>query len=878
MPAPLTDLYVVPHTHWDREWYHTAERFRQRLVALIDELIDDPPAAGECFLLDGQAILLDDYLAVRPERTAELGTLLHQRRLEAGPWYVLADELIPGGEALVRNLRLGIAAVRRLRGTPPSVLYCPDSFGHPAVLPDIAAGFGVQAIVLWRGLGGDRSPAHDVVRWRGAAGNSALVCHLPPDGYEFGSALPVDSADAAVRWQHMAAVLSPRSATGLALVLNGADHHARQHQHQSALSALAVAAWPVRVHTCSLDDAVRAIAKAAEHAPLSEVSGELRDSYGYAWTLQGTLGTRAAQKRRNAIAERLLVHDVEPWMAMAGASGGGSCALLDAAWRTLLQAHPHDTLCGTSLDAVASAFDARVAAAEVQGHGLRDDALLALIGHDLDAARAQPSSWDAAVVLRNAAARRRGGVVNLMLSATLAHVAVGPASASRQVIRRRRPRWNVDGIVLQVLSQGERVALTESARAYPDADLVAEAHALGWVEPMEGFTVVSRRQAGRTRMPVPNTVQCGATWLDNGLIRIDVDAEGIVSVTDHVLARRIDNIVSLERRLEAGDLYTSAPRQRIEIGAARRMRLVHRGPLRGELAIAFARGGNRRGVGGSCRMSLQLDAGSRAVRVLVRGENRATDHRLRLRVDTRLVGSTTLADAAFLPVVRAPLVVGVVDELMEHVVPTAPLHRWVARFAPDAGVVLVSDGLAEYESRPDGSLLVTLLRAVGQLSRADMPERPGHAGWPAATPAAQCFGSYAARFALRMFAADSPTVRDEIEHFAEDELVPLEGVTLRSNLLAPRTRGGVALDGAGLSFSALMPAARTGWIVLRCVNLRATAVRGTWRLAAGMLEAARARLDETVIEPLDVTEGSVNFTAAPHEIVTVLVRLRPVSS
>ena len=874
MPAPLTDLYVVPHTHWDREWYHTAERFRQRLVALIDELIDDPPAAGECFLLDGQAIILDDYLAVRPERTAELGTLLHQRRLEAGPWYVLADQLIPGGEALVRNLRLGIAAVRRLRGTPPSVLYCPDSFGHPAVLPDIAAGFGVQAIVLWRGLGGDRAPAADVVRWRGAAGNSALVYHLPPDGYEFGSALPIESADAAVRWRHIAAVLAPRAATGMALLMNGADHHARQGQHHSALRALAVAASPVRVHASSLDDAVRAIADAAEHAPLAEVSGELRDSYGYAWTLQGTLGTRAAQKRRNAIAERLLVRDVEPWMAMTGAIGGGSRALLDAAWKTLLQAHPHDTLCGTSLDAVATAFDARVAAAEVQGRGLRDDALLRLLGHDLDAARAQRSSWDAAVVLRNAAARRRGGVVNLSLSATLAHVAVGPASASRQGTRRRRPPWGVEGIPLQVLSHGEKVALTESARAYPDADLVAEAHAVGWVEPMDGFTVASRRQAGRTRTHVPNSVECGATWLDNGLVRVDVDTAGIVSVTDHVLARKIEDIVSLERQHEAGDLYTPAPRQRIEVGAARRVRLVHRGPLRGELAMSFPGGSNHRGVGGSCRISLQLDAGSRAVRVLVRGENRCSDHRLRLRVDTRLAGSTTLADAAFLPVARAPLVVSSADELMEHVVPTAPLHRWVARFASDAGVALASDGLAEYESRPDGSLLVTLLRAVGQLSRADMPERPGHAGWPAATPAAQCMGPYSARFALRILTADSPDVRDEIEHFAEDELVPLEGVTLRSNLLAPRVRGGLSLEGAGLSFSSAMPGAREGWIVLRCVNLRETAVHGTWRLACDVLEAARARLDETLLGQLEVSARAVVFTAAPHEIVTVLVRVR----
>src|SRR5512144_156989 len=111
--TPL-DVHVVSHTHWDREWYHPAGRFRQRLVALIDELLDDPPPPGESFLLDGQAIVLDDYLAVRPERRDALAALLAGRRLEAGPWYVLADELIPSAEALARNLLAGRRALRAL--------------------------------------------------------------------------------------------------------------------------------------------------------------------------------------------------------------------------------------------------------------------------------------------------------------------------------------------------------------------------------------------------------------------------------------------------------------------------------------------------------------------------------------------------------------------------------------------------------------------------------------------------------------------------------------------------------------------------------------------------------------------------------------------
>ena len=193
------EVYVVGHTHWDREWYQTAERFRQRLVPLVDELLDDPPTGDSSFLLDGQAVLLQDYLEVRPDRAGELSSLIRDGRLEAGPWYVLADELIPSGEALVRNLLAGREAVRRLRGEPPPVLYCPDSFGHPAILPDLARGFGCDLIVLWRGYGGARWPSGDTVHWRAPSGEQVLVHHLPPDGYEFGSSLPADHAAARER-------------------------------------------------------------------------------------------------------------------------------------------------------------------------------------------------------------------------------------------------------------------------------------------------------------------------------------------------------------------------------------------------------------------------------------------------------------------------------------------------------------------------------------------------------------------------------------------------------------------------------------------------------------------------------------------------------
>src|SRR5260370_13765724 len=145
-------FHLIAHTHWDREWYLPRASFHARLIAVLDDLLArlqaDP--GYRSFLLDGQTVLLEDYLRARADRDAELHALVRSGRLQVGPWYVLADELIPSGESLIRNLLLGAADAERL-GARLDVLYSPDAFGHPAVLPTLAGEFGLKYGVLWRG-------------------------------------------------------------------------------------------------------------------------------------------------------------------------------------------------------------------------------------------------------------------------------------------------------------------------------------------------------------------------------------------------------------------------------------------------------------------------------------------------------------------------------------------------------------------------------------------------------------------------------------------------------------------------------------------------------------------------------------------------------
>ena len=132
-----TVVHLVPHTHWDREWYEPFQTFRMRLVELVDQLLERMERDSRMrFTVDGQAATIDDYLEVRPEAEPLIRRLIAERRLAIGPWQILMDEFLVSGETIVRNLEFGWARAENLGGAMP-VGYVPDMFGHIAQMLQI---------------------------------------------------------------------------------------------------------------------------------------------------------------------------------------------------------------------------------------------------------------------------------------------------------------------------------------------------------------------------------------------------------------------------------------------------------------------------------------------------------------------------------------------------------------------------------------------------------------------------------------------------------------------------------------------------------------------------------------------------------------------
>ncbi len=348
-------LVVVPHTHWDREWYRTHEEFRLRLVRLLDRLL--PLLEGDPsfrhFSLDGQTVVVEDYLEVRPEARERLGKLVRDGRLVVGPWYVLPDEWLVSGEALIRNLRLGLREAAALGGSNP-VGYVPDQFGHVGQLPQILRGFGLEGAVLWRGVGKEVS---ETTFWWEAPDGSRLFTVYMPLGYGNAALLPLEPEALAARLAREIEALGPFSRIPTLLLMNGSDHLEPQAGLPAVLETAAARLGVSAEIGTVLGFLRRARAEARPGIPLHR--GELRSGLR-APLLPGCASARMPQKQRDFRNERLLVRYLEPlsvWLAALG--GEADPGLLDFAWRIALQNHPHDSICGCSVDRVHAQMETR---------------------------------------------------------------------------------------------------------------------------------------------------------------------------------------------------------------------------------------------------------------------------------------------------------------------------------------------------------------------------------------------------------------------------------------------------------------------------------------------------------------------------------------
>jgi hypothetical protein len=829
---------------------------------MVDELVDllkrEPRIPG--FLLDGQTVLLEDYLRVRPDQEPVIRELVGNGSIETGPWYVLADEQIPAGESLIRNLLLGKADTDRW-GRRLDVLYSPDAFGHPPILPMLAREFGIPCGVAWRGI--DPPVPSDLLLWNGAGDASLMLYHLPPDGYEVGSGLPSHPEQLKESWPALRDVLLGRSRSAQVAVFIGADHHHARRDLVELRRVLAELEPGNEVRLSRLQDFMDAVRSASG---LPAIEGEQR-SYGYTWTLQDVHSTRAPLKRRNSRLELWLSRYAEPLAALASRTGGrDQRPLLTHAWRTLVQCHFHDSLCGSASDQVASDVESRFDRVEGAVREVVRGSLDHLVGHDPDVARDRADQRKPALVLWNPAARRRGGLVFAETTWFRRDVLVGPPG-------NRKPNQgggfqsfalslNGDTIPVQVLEVARAEERLDARHHYPDQDEVDLVRIAFHAPETAGLGTATLQLLERKGPEARRGVYAWGSRLGNDFLELEVDGDGALLVRDLRTGQEFTRLLTLEDQADRGDCYTFCPNGKVVgLGGPVDTRILAQGPLVAALEVS------RPGI----RLLLVLAAGDPVLRCTLEIDNQATDHRLRARIPTGAPGVPALAGAQFGTIERD--VARDHDEAHPKETPaaTAPAHRFVA-VQGGRGLALLCPGFFEYQLDPNGDLVFTLLRSVGMLSRGDLTTRPGHAGWPVATPLAQCLGIHRIDFALAPL-----TRRDDatsLYRMWEDCFLPLRATWYRDWLPHPAgPTPTLEISGEGLVLSTVKPAEHGDGVVVRCFNVSDREVKAVMRPSWRVARAYRARADESRLENLALVDQgrAISFAASPGSVVTVLL-------
>lgn len=823
-------VYIISHSHWDREWYMAYEQHHMRLIELIDDLLElfevDP--SFNSFHLDGQTIILDDYLQVRPEKRQAIQQAINEGKLRIGPFYILQDDFLISSESNVRNMLIGMEESRKW-GTPVMLGYFPDTFGNMGQTPQLMKQAGISAAAFGRGvkpIGFDNqvleaenySSQYSEMWWKGPD-QTAIFGLLFANWYSNGNEIPVEKEAALAFWKQKLADAEQYASTNHLLMMNGVDHQPVQKDISKAIH-LANELFPDYefIHS-NFTDYLEAVQKDVPE-DLGSVEGELTSQETDGWyTLANTASARVYLKQWNTKVQRQLENITEPLATMAyEVSGNYPHDQLDYAWKTLMQNHPHDSICGCSVDSVHREMIPRFEKADEVGKYLAQDSLEQLTAA-IDTTGFPKDSFPFVIV--NTAGMGKTGEAEITIELERKRFAEGiPEQLYQELENLPKRKYHVE---------------TKSGATIP-AILSEETVQFGYDLPKDRFRVPYMARMIKVTLPLENMpafswetfalvegeakaeeketmIHQSGRIIENGPLHLTIEKNGTITMEDRKNKRKLNNLHIFEDIGDIGNEYifkqpfcdqpilssnkensevkvlVDTPEiakisilQEMEIPVSADERLEKEQQMVVEFRYRKAeRSKEKRILQIKTIMTIRKD--SKKIDFETTLDNQMKDHRLRVLFPTKLHVEHHEADSIF-EVVKRP---NHVSKSWEN--PTNPQHQqaFVNIHDEEYGVTVGNFGLNEYEVTEDGQIAVTLLRSVGELG--DWGYFP--------TPEAQCLGEHRFNYSIELhgpeekfstylhaYAAQIPFSTQQIKHHEGTLISKQQYLTIKSETFA----------------------------------------------------------------------------------------------
>ncbi|REE77702.1 mannosylglycerate hydrolase [Paenibacillus taihuensis] len=876
-------VHVVPHTHWDREWYLSYQNFRIRLVRLMDRLqylLENKNYPS--FHFDGQTIILEDYLEIKPANKEILKKLITEEKIDVGPWYVMPDEFLVSGESIIRNLEMGLSMADEF-GRGVKLGYLPDIFGHISQMPQLLQGFGIDNIVFWRGIDGGAEGTEQKSSefiWQGADGSKLLANHLPIHaGYSNALSLPSAKEEMLERIKTELDKLTVRNTTKHLLLMNGTDHTMPEENLVEMVEWMNEHFEGFTFIHSTVDQYVQAVKGEAHREELQSLQGELR-STNYSplghhnFVLANVMSTRMYLKMQNERAQVMLERWAEPLSVWSSRIGGVDYPyeLLRQSWKYLLQNHPHDSICGCSIDEVHDQNETRFEWSSEISTQLAYEAM-----HGISAQINTEGLDESAVPIH---------VFHTGLQDGEGMVEADILFPDGEEIRNLELR-GIDGALIpsQVLESRKRAVAKHAYDHHPLIPYWQAAKVRFYMPyvPAQGYTTILARPTRRSKV-WDNSLITRPRTMENEWIKVDIRSDGTFDLTDKHSGRVYPGQHTLEDGGDRGDGYVYSPPLYDEVfvggGEECAISVIADTPdfaiirISRSMLLPLSLTGDRNArTKEKNRVSVETEVTllrhTRRVEIRTTVVNSVKDHRLRVLFPTNVQTDQSRAGSQFDVVKRKVFVQQPNDEVWVEDAPTTyPMHGFVDVSENGKGFALLSGDLTEYEICSDSArtLALTLLRSVGHLGSPDPLKINAGAGPALETPGSQCLRSMTYNYAIVIHEgiSDSELVRQADAYRAG--LRYYQGTPGKQGKLPVEACSFLRLTEGNLSLSALKRAEDgKGWIV-RLYNPASEAQKAVLTFKDPIAQAAMTNLQERQSESIQHAGKHITVTFEPKQI------------
>ena len=740
----IKTVHVVPHTHWDREWFFTTSRAQTYLLKDIKDVIDnlENNVGFNHFILDGQASLIADYLKWRPQDLKKVQRLVKEKKLIIGPWYTQTDQYLPSGENITRNLLYGMRICSDLGGYM-NIGYVPDSFGQESSMPQIYKSLGINAAMLWR-VFPDYDAKHSEFIWQGEDGTRINVYRMAC-GYFIGGLIDETKLNKIMKEEPFTSVIK-QATTNQILFPQGSDMAPARNDLPKVIKKLNQVNKDLKFRISSIEEYINAVN--TEKPKLELLKGEYNIGKNMR-VHKSNYSSRSDLKKMNTLLQDYLTNILEPVLTLGDRFNVEyPKEEVNDIWEKMFENSAHDSMANSVSDNVNEDIYFRYKQVKDMA-----TSLVELTLRQISTRIKSPEDKPITVTVYNTLPTIRNGVITKKIYSPTKEFTLKDTEGNQIpfVIQKLEDESEeIKGATIQ-LDPGQRIYKPEKVYGITISFAVDKIPAMGYAQ----FYLIPNAKSTEYLL---NT---NDDYISNSNFEIKVNLDGSLKITDKRNGIIYNHQAILEENGDDGDSYNYSPAkkdwiiystnqehsvqikkssllERIEINYTFRVPRTLNDRARKKLNCTLP-----------IKLIISLFKNSQTIKFKVKIDNsEPLDHRLCIDFATNILAKFSTDDIQF-GVINRPFVLNKAmkswkkhpDQWQEKPISINTMQTFTSLSDNHRTFAVIPNGVREYEDigKDHSTIRLTLLRTYGKLGKKDLLYRPGRASGDAtvATPDAE---------------------------------------------------------------------------------------------------------------------------------------------